>query len=291
MEILVLKAILSGLIVGAIYGLIGASLNLLYGVLRVVNFAHGEFVVAGAYFAFTLLHVLQIGPFWGLPLAFFAFFAVGCVFYLAVIPRLLTSDDPETSSFLVMFGIGLMLTATMLALFEADPRTLGYRFDPIFVRMGDFVFPTSRLVVLAMTILMICAMWFGLYKTDYGRALRAAIMNRDAIQIVGVDIEKLSMFTFGGAAGLAAVTGVLIAIVFPAFSPFIGPDYTLIGFIVIVLGGLGNPIGGLLGGIIFGLTEQIASVFVSQSVAFSLGFVMMIAVIALRPQGMLNRGK
>jgi branched-chain amino acid transport system permease protein len=291
MEILVLKAVLSGLTVGAIYGLIGASLNLLYGVLRVVNFAHGEFVVAGAYFAFTLLHFMGIGPFWGLPLAFISFFALGCLFYLAVIPRLLTSDDPETSSFLVMFGISLMLTATMLALFEADPRTLGYRFDPIFVRFGDIVFPTSRLVVLAITAMIIAAMWFGLYKTDYGRALRAAIMNRDAVQIVGVDIEKLSMLTFGGAAGLAAVTGVLIAMVFPAFSPFIGPDYTLIGFIVIVLGGLGNPIGGLLGGVIFGLTEQVASVFVSQSIAFSLGFMMMIAVIAFRPQGLLNRSK
>lgn len=291
MEILVLKAVLSGLTVGAIYGLIGASLNLLYGVLRVVNFAHGEFVVAGAYFAFTLLHFLGIEPFWGLPLAFAAFFAIGCVFYLVVIPRLLTSDDPETSSFLVMFGISLMLTATMLAFFEADPRTLGYRFDPIFVRIGEIVIPTSRLVVLTITALIILAMWFGLYKTDYGRALRAAIMNRDAVQIVGVNIEKLSMFVFGGAAGLAAVTGVLVAMVFPAFSPFIGPDYTLIGFIVIVLGGLGNPIGGLLGGIIFGLTEQIASVFVSQSIAFSLGFAIMIAVITFRPQGLLNESK
>lgn len=288
MEILLIKAIFTGLIVGSVYGLIGCSLNILYGVLRVVNFAHGEFIIAGAYFSLVLYQTFGIVPLAAIPIGFAVFFVVGWILYYLIMPRLMRSDDPETASFLVMFGVSLMLTALMLVIFEADPRSLGFSFDPLFVRVGELVMPTSRLVVIGVTVVIVALLTFGLYYTDHGRAIRAAIMNRDAVQIVGVNIHRLSAAAFGLAIGLAGVTGILVAMVFPAFSPFIGPDYTLIGFIVIVLGGLGNPIGGLLGGLIFGLTEQVASVYFSHSFAFAIGFAMMIAVIVWRPSGLLS---
>lgn len=289
MEILFLKAVINGLVVGAIYGLIGAGLNILYGVLRVVNFAHGEFIVVGSFVAYVMWDQFGLSPFYALPVGMAAFFVAGCAFYRILIPRLLRSDDPETSSFLVMFGISLMLTATMLFLFEADPRSLNFALDPLFVKFGKLTLPTSRIAVLGITVLIVIGLTWLIYYTDTGRALRAAIQNRDAVQIVGADIGTLSMMAFGIAASLAGSAGILVAMVFPAFSPFIGPDYTLVGFIVIVIGGLGNPIGGLIGGLLFGLIEQVGTVMFSQSIAFAFGFAMMIAVIAVRPEGLLAR--
>lgn len=285
MELLVLNAAITGIVVGSIYGLIGVSLNILYGVLRVVNFAHGELVIAGAFFSLVLNDAFGIPPVFAAPFSFLAFFAVGWVFYYLVMPSLSRSDDPETSSFLVMFGVSIMLTAAMLMIFEADPHSIDFQFDPLFVRLSAIVLPTSRIFVLAMTVAIVGLLAYLVYFTDAGRALRATTMNRDAVQIVGVNLHRISAAAFGLALGLAGVTGTLVSLVFPAFTPFIGAEYTLIGFVVIVLGGLGNPVGGLVGGILFGVAEQMASVFVSSSHALAFGFAIMIAVILWRPSG------
>jgi len=151
------------------------------------------------------------------------------------------------------------------------------------------VIPTAQLVALAVGALLILGLTAFLYRTLAGKALRAAIMNRDAIQIVGVNIDRLSALAFGLAVGLGAVTGVLIALVFPAFGPFSGLDFTLIGFVVIVLGGLGHPVGAILGGIVFGIAEQLAIVFMPQSMSPVVGFVILVATIMLRPAGLFGR--
>ena len=127
--------------------------------------------------------------------------------------------------------------------------------------------------------------WF-LFRTLPGKALRAAAMNREAIQIVGVNIVRLSALAFALAFGLAGVTGVLIALVFPAFSPFSGGEYSIIGFIVIVLGGLGNPIGALIAGVFFGIAEQMATVFLPQALAQIVGFALLVATVLVRPTGL-----
>ncbi len=289
MEILVIQGLINGLIVGMIYGLVGVGLNVIFGVLRVVNFAHGEFVILGAYFAYFALRGLGLDPLVALPFAFIAFMALGMALYFLLIPRLARSDDPETSSLLVMFGVSIMLGALMLLVFEADSRSLGFSIEPLFVRIGPIVIPTVRIIALAIVIAIVCALAWFLYRTLPGKALRAIIMNRDAIQIVGVNIEWLSAIAFGIGIGLAAITGVLVAMIFPAFGPFAGVDYTLIGFIVIVLGGLGHPIGALIGAILFGVTEQVASVFFNPSIALIIGFMLLIAVIFIRPSGLLGK--
>jgi branched-chain amino acid transport system permease protein len=290
-EILILNGLVNGLIVGALYSLIGCSLNVLYGVLRVVNFAHGEFIIAGSFFGYVLFSQLGLHPLLSAPLAAVAFYAVGHAFYYLLVPRLARSDDPETSSFLMMYGIALMLAAAMLMIFEADTRALDFRFTPISVQIGVLYVPTARLVALAVNLVVAALLTWFLYFTLHGKALRAAIMNRDAIQIVGVNIHRLSAMAFGIAVGLAGITGVMISLVFPAFGPFAGPEYTLIGFIVIVLGGLGHPLGALVGGIIFGLTEQLATVFLPQAMAPIVGFSILIVVIFLRPTGLFGKAQ
>jgi branched-chain amino acid transport system permease protein len=287
-EILVLNGFVNGLIVGGIYALIGMSLTLLYGVLRIVNFAHGEFVIGGSFVAYVLFSSLGLPPLVSLPIAALAFFAAGWGAYYLLIPRLARSDDPEIMSFLMMYGVSIALSAVMLLVFEADSRSIDYSFSPISMKLGPIYVSTARVVAFGVTLALAAALTAFLYRTLTGKALRAAIMNREAIQIVGVDVVKLSAFAFALAAAIAGVTGVLVALVFPAFNPFSGAEYSIIGFIVVVLGGLGNPVGALLAGILYGLAEQLATVFLPQAMAPIVGFGILVAVILVRPTGILG---
>ena len=286
MELLILNGIVNGLIVGGVYALVGVSLTLLYGVLRVVNFAHGEFVIAGSFFAYVLFTNLNVPPLLALPVAAVAFFAAGWGLYYVLIPRLSRSDDPELMSFLMFYGVSITAAALMLLLFEADSRSIDYSFTPISVQVGQIYVSTARLVALAITAVISAALALFLFRTLPGKALRAAIMNPEAIQIVGVDIVRLSAFAFALATALAGVTGVLVALVFPAFNAFSGTEYTIIAFIVVVLGGLGNPVGALLAGVLFGLAEQMATVFLPQALAQIVGFAILVGTIFLRPSGL-----
>jgi branched-chain amino acid transport system permease protein len=288
MELLILNGLVNGLIVGGIYALVGVSLTLLYGVLRVVNFAHGEFVIAGSFLAFVLFSGFGVPPLLAVPIAAVAFFAAGWGLYYVLIPRLARSDDPELMSFLMFYGVSIAAAALMLLLFEADSRTIDYTFTPVSMQVGPIYVSTARLVALAITVVVSVALALFLFKTLPGKALRAAIMNPEAIMIMGVDIVRLSAFAFALAAALAGVTGVLIALVFPAFNPFSGAEYTIIAFIVVVLGGLGNPVGALLAGVLFGLAEQMATVFLPQAMAQIVGFLILVGTIFFRPSGILG---
>ena len=289
METLVLIGLVNGFVVGGVYALIGISLTLLYGVLRIVNFAHGEFVIGGSFLAYVLFNSLGIQPLLALPIAAASFFVLGWGAYYLLIPRLSRSDDPETMSFLMMYGASLALAAFMLLLFEADSHSIDYAFTPISMQVGPIYVSTARLVALAITIVISLALSWFLFFTLPGKALRAAIMNREAIQIVGVDVVKLSAFAFALASALAGVTGVLVALVFPAFNAFSGAEYSIIGFIVVVLGGLGNPVGALLAGILYGLAEQLSTVFLPQALAQIVGFAILVGTILVRPTGLLGR--
>jgi branched-chain amino acid transport system permease protein len=288
MELLILSGLVNGLIVGGVYALIGLSLTLLYGVLRIVNFAHGEFVIGGSFVAYLLFTGLGVPPLIALPIAAVTFFAAGWVAYYLLIPRLSRSDDPESMSFLMMYGMSIALAAVMLLLFEADSRSIDYSFSPVSMKIGPLYVSTARLVAFGVTIAISLVLAWFLFRTLPGKALRGAIMNREAIQIVGVDIVKLSALAFALATALAGVTGVLVALVFPAFNPFSGPEYSIIGFIVVVLGGLGNPVGALIAGILYGLAEQLATVFLPQALAQIVGFAILVGTILVRPSGILG---
>ena len=300
-SILLINALIGGLVFGAIYALIGASLNVMMGVLRVVNFAHGEFVLIGSFIAYSVLSLTGLNPLFALPIvAIFMFFA-GVAAYFLLIPRLQQSDDPETSSFLLMFGVSLMLVSTITWIYGADIRPVNFSFEPVNItlftiadaygegRDGKVLVPTARLVALGINLAIIAAMTWFVYCTLMGKALRGAIMNRDAIQVVGIDVDKLSAGAFGLAAALAGITGVILTLVIPSVDPNGGAPLTLFAFVVIVIGGLGHPIGALIAGMLFGLVEQFANVLLPQSAAQMVGFIMLVAVVMLKPEGLFGR--
>lgn len=300
-EVLLLNAAIGGIVFGAVYALIGCSLNVLAGVLRVINFAHGEFIIAGSFFAYVLFTAFALNPLYALPLCAVVFYFAGRVLYYLLVPRLAKSDEPETSSFLLMFGVSLMMVSVMTWIFEADIRPFNFSFEPINVtfftiqdaygegRHGRILVPTARLVALGINAIIIMGLTWFFYRTLPGKALRAATMDREAVQIVGINIHKLSSIAFGLATALAGVTGVLLAVVVPSIDPNGGPDIALIGFIVIVLGGLGHPVGALVAGILFGFVEQFSNVMLQQAAAQMVGFIILVAVILVRPSGLFGK--
>lgn len=301
-EVLLWNAAIGGIVFGAVYALIGCSLNVLAGVLRVINFAHGEFVIAGSFFAYALFTSFGLHPLLALPLCTVAFFFAGQAMYYVLVPRLARSDEPETSSFLLMFGVSLMLVSVITWIFEADIRPMNFTFEPINItlftiedaygpgRTGRVLVPTARLVALAVNGVIIAGLTWFFFRTLPGKALRAATMNREAIQITGINIHRLSALAFGLATALAGITGVVLALVVPSIDPNGGADIALIGFIVIVLGGLGHPVGALAGGVLFGFVEQFSNVLLPQAAAQMVGFIILVIVVFLRPQGIFGKG-
>jgi branched-chain amino acid transport system permease protein len=282
MTALVAHGILNGLIVGGVYALIGLSLTILYGALRVLNFAHGQMVITGAFAAYALVKATGLSPIAVAPIVAALFYAGGWAGYYLLIPRLARGDDPETMSFLLTYGLSLAITAALVLVFEADSRSIDFTFEPVSLQIGPVYVATARIVAFGIALLLAAALAWFLFRTLPGKALRAISMNPEAIGLVGLNVAKLSAAAFGLASAIAGVAGVLVAMVFPAFSPFAGDFYSVLGFIIIVLGGLGNPLGAMAAGALYGMVEALSTVFFQQALAQIIGFLLLVGVIAWR---------
>lgn len=286
---MVVQAALSGFLVGIIYGLIGIGMNIIYGVMRIVNFAHGEFMILAAYLTFTMNHYLGVNALGSIIVIVPLFFITGVLLYRLIGTRLQLSDDPEMASFLTFFGFSLVITSGILIVWNADPRSIPFPFERLSIFIGDIFVPMGRLLSAGLCVVVIVALSLFLYRTYTGKAVRAIIQNREAISILGIDERRLSAIVFGIGLALVAVAGSLITLTFPAITPVMGQSYTLIAFVVIVLGGLGTPLGALFGGVVYGLAESVSSVFMPVAFSPVVAFVILILMVMVRPQGLLGK--
>jgi branched-chain amino acid transport system permease protein len=286
---LLLTAIVSGVLVGMVYGLVGAGLNLIFGVMRVVNFAHGDFLMLAAFATYGLNVLFGIDPLVALGVIVPLFFGIGVVTYYTTVPKLLQAEDPETASLLAYFGVSLVLSGGIFAIWGAEPRGIPYPYETAFLKVGIVYLPVGRLVAFTIAFVSALALLYFLYRTYLGKALRATMQHRQAIQLFGVNTYRLSALAFGIGILLSGVAGTVILLVFPYISHAVGIEYTLIAFVVIMLGGLGNPLGALVGGLLYGLVENISTVFLPASMSPVVAFLVLIAVVMTRPQGLLIR--
>jgi branched-chain amino acid transport system permease protein len=286
---LLVTAIVSGLLVGMVYGLVGAGLNLIFGVMRVVNFAHGEFLMLAAFATYWLNGLLGMDPLVSLSVVVPLFFGLGVGMYYTTVPRLLRAEDPETASLLAYFGVALAFSGGVFAVWGAEPRGIPYPYETAFLKVGMVYLPVGRLVAFAVALVGAMGLLYFLYRTYLGKALRATIQHRQAIQLCGVNTYRLSALAFGIGIVLAGMAGTVILLVFPYISHAMGIGYTLIAFVVIMLGGLGNPLGALAGGLLYGLVENISTVFLPASMSPVVAFLVLIVIIMVRPQGLLAR--
>jgi branched-chain amino acid transport system permease protein len=281
----------SGLLLGGLYALIAVGLNLQYGLMRVLNVAHGELLMIGGYLTY-LLHVHQgVNPLVSLLVTGPAVFAFGVAVHWLLYRRLLrqqrTREELEASSLLLSFGLLFIVQNAALLLWSADMR--GYQFlDRPFHLLGA-VFPANRVVAFAMAALVTALLFAFLRGTLVGSALRALMQDPVGARLMGVNVPRAHALCFGLGVGLAAVSGSLISMLFD-LTPFMGLPYTITALVVIILGGLGSVGGSLLAGLLLGVVESVGVYLTAPDLRMVISYGVLSLVLVLRPYGLFNAG-
>jgi branched-subunit amino acid ABC-type transport system permease component len=276
----ILASIIDGVLVGLVYGLAAMGLTLIWGVMDVINLTHGTMVVAGMMGLYLLVNALGISPYLTLPPVLIGGFFVGVALYWIAIHRMvgrppLMSLLSTFSVNLILIGIGTAVWGT--ALFNVEVSLPGFS-------LGRYTFPGAHILAAVLAAVIAAALYFFLHYTRIGKALRAVANNREAAELVGIPTTRLLAIAVGTGVALAGVAGMLIGTLFP-FTILSGDGYQLKGFIVTVLGGFGNPVGALLGGIALGVLEGAVTPFVPVSWTLVIEFALFVLVLIAFPNG------
>ncbi|HYM90890.1 MAG TPA: branched-chain amino acid ABC transporter permease [bacterium] len=277
------QVVVSGLLAGALYGMVALGLGLIFGVMRVINIAHGTLLTLGAYTTFWWFHLLGVNPYLSLLVSMPLMFLLGVVLQRTLVARVV--DAPELSSLLLTFGISIALVNGMRLAFTSNLRSVEFLTGSIVV--GEIALSKSRLIAFAFAVALTALASWVIQRTKVGKAIRATSQSRDLAMFCGIDVARVRLYAFGIASALAAAGGSLVAVMV-AIQPEMGQGYTFKSFLVIVLGGAGNYPGALLGGLLLGLVEQLSSLFLTTQVSEAVAYVLLVLVLLLRPQGLLG---
>ncbi|MBI3636666.1 MAG: branched-chain amino acid ABC transporter permease [Candidatus Rokubacteria bacterium] len=277
------QVVISGILAGALYAMVALGLALIFGVMRILNIAHGPLLMLGAYATFFLYQALGINPYLTIPLSMLLLFGLGVLLQRTLVFRVV--DAPELSSLLLTFGISIALVNLAQLVFTSDLRAIEFLTGSYL--MGPFAFSKSRLVAFAVAAAVTAIVFLFLQRTRLGKAIRATSQSREVAMVCGIDVERIHLVTFGIAAALAAAGGGLIAVIV-AIQPEMGQVWTFKSFLVIVLGGAGNYPGALVGGMLLGLIEQMASLFLTTQLSEVVAYILLVVVLLVRPSGILG---
>jgi branched-chain amino acid transport system permease protein len=276
----IIASTIDGVLIGSVYGLAAMGLTLIWGVMDVVNLTHGAVIVGGMFALYLLTSAVGVPTYAALPPILMGGFLFGILLYWIAVHRMIGRPPlmillSTFSMNLVLVGLGTAIWGTML--FNVPVTLPG-------VALGRYTFPGTHILAAVLTAAMAALLYLFLYQTRIGKAIRAVADNREAAELSAIPTTRVLSFTFGLGVGLAAVAGMLIATLFP-FTVLAGDAYQLKSFVVTVLGGLGNPAGALLGGILLGLIEGLAAPFMPVSWTLVIEFVLFIIVLILLPGG------
>jgi branched-chain amino acid transport system permease protein len=279
--------IVYGLFVGGIYGIAAVGLALAFGVMNVLNIAHGELLMFGGYISFWLFSVLGIDPFVSLVVCIPALFGIGLLLDRLVYRHVarLRGEAKIKNSLLISFGLVLILQNVAIRLFTADERTTQVSYFGQGINLFGIALPYTRLMGLVIALVTILALHLFLQRTDAGKAIRATAEDWEAAELAGINVQRVYMLTFALGAALAGIAGTLVSIT-SSIAPSIGLDWTLKALIVVVLAGTGSIIGAFPAGLLLGLVEALSSIFISASYREVVGLVIFLLVLLIRPQGL-----
>jgi len=280
---LLLPSLLNGVLTGGVYVLLALGLTLIYGVLHIVNFAHGSLLMVAMFGAWLLATQAGIDPYYALPLMIAAMFVFGWLLYAGVIGRVSRGDD--RSILLATLGISVVLDNLALVLFTGDTRTIEtpYSFD--MVDLGAVTVPTAKLISFGFALILAVVLWAFMTLTDTGRAIRAVAKEPDGARLVGIRPQRMFALAYGiGVACLGAAACLLL----PSFyvSPGVGNVFVLLAFTIVVLGGMGSFPGAVLGGLLIGVTESVGGLYLGESLGPICVPLVFIAVLLLKPTGL-----
>jgi len=287
MTILLQNAIF-GALVGGLYGVAAVGLALAFGVLKMLNVSHGELIMLGGYLSFWLFTLWGVDPFVSTALWVPLMFVVGMLIYRFLLKRIVTGD--ELNSLLYTAGLSLLIANLALLAWTGDYRTLNLPYAVPPMRPFGITLPVPLTIAFGMAALITLALYFFLSRTDTGRAVRATSQNREAAALMGINVERIAMITFGLGTALAAAAGVLLVPSLYLY-PTVGEILIVKCFVIVVLGGLGSVPGAIAGGVLLGLVESLGAVYVSVAYKDTIGFVIFLLVLLFRPQGLFGVGR
>ncbi len=283
---LYLNVITGGLLTGLVYGLMALGLSAIFGVMRIVNFAHGDMMVAAMYAALVLFNVQGITPLAALPIVAGGLFLVGYVLQRLLVNRLIQAT--EHIQFLALLGVAMVITNGMLMAFGPDAQgvLLDYSFDSY--SFGPLILDKVRVIAAVVAGMAALLLWAFFAYTRIGKAIRACADNLTGARVVGLDVDRLYAVTFGVGAACVGVAGCLLLMLVDVH-PHLSTDYTLLGFIIVIVGGLGSLGGALLGGVVIGLAEALGGVLVEPSLKSMFSFGLLILILLIRPEGLMGK--
>lgn len=282
-------ALIGGILYGIFFSLIAIGLNLIFGVMRMINLAHGQFIVLGALCTCVLANRLNLNPLFGIPMSIIAAVIIGYPLYYAVVPRLQMSRDPEMLSFILFFGIAQILESLTVMAFGPDQRSLpGDALGSGSISVFGQAFPDNWWVAAAVSVLAIVGLYVFFKHTKLGYATRAIMANRSEASATGINVSQVSALAFVIGLALAGMAGTFVPYLLGSVSPSDGNNLTTTSFAIIIIGSLGNPLGTVLGGLVFGLGSMLMQTYYS-SWSNLVPYVLLVVIVLIRPSGLLGR--
>jgi len=285
MDLLLAQTIANGLLIGAIYGLAALGLTLVWGIMDVVNLAHGEFVLFGAYLTFVLFSqrgaLGGVNPLLSLLMVVPAGLLFGAFLYRALLQRVV--GQPALTTLLLTFGLSILFNNVLLNWFGPDVRIVRWAQGSLVI--GGVALPWTRLIAFALVIVVALCLFVFLQRSYAGKAIRAVMQDAEAAAALGIDTQRVLTTAFAVGTMLAMVAGVLVSVAL-SFSPANGVQFSVTSFVICVVGGLGRPLGAMIGGIIVGLVESFTGVFITQAYTPAMVSLLLIGFLLVRPVGL-----
>lgn len=286
--LLFVQSLISGILVGGVYALIGIGLTIIFGVMRIINFAHGDIMMIGMYLTFNLFTLAGVDPFLSLAVCIPVMFLFGGLLQKVFINRILTALPQN--QILLTIGLGLVMSNTMMLIYTSDYKILTTDYSSSsFSLLGISVSQPLAISFIITAVITAILYWF-LMETDMGQAIRATAQDRQAAQLMGINVKRMSIIAFGLGSALAGTAGALISPTYYIF-PQIGSTFTLKAFVITVLGGMGSVIGATLGGILIGIAESLGAVYISSGWKEVLVYVIFLLVLLFKPSGLLGKSR
>jgi branched-chain amino acid transport system permease protein len=277
------QAVVNGLLIGGIYALVSTGVTLIFGVVKIVNFAQGEFVMIGMYITYFLATVFGIDPVISLIVSMPVLFVIGMLLQHFLIRRVLgLGDMPQI---FLTFALSLLLMNLALLLFTANYRTVHTSYSEMTLYLGPLYFPVAKLIAFVLAMALSAVLWVFLHTTDLGKAMRAAAQKPDVAMLMGINPNRVFAVAFGISLALAGAAGSLLMPFYPAY-PLAGQTFVLMAFVAVVLGTLGNVTGALIASLMMGVAESLGIQFVGADSGLIVVFGMLLATLALRPSGL-----
>src|SRR5215469_6599998 len=277
------QAVINGLLIGGVYALVSIGVTLIFGVVKIVNFAQGEFVMIGMYISFFLATRFGVDPLASLVVSMPVLFIVGVLLQHFLIRRVLgLGDMPQI---FLTFALSLLLLNVALMLLTANYRTVQTPYTEAALHLGEIYVPVAKLIAFVVAMALSTLLWVFLHATDLGKAMRAAAQNRDVAMLMGINPDRVFAVAVGVALALAGAAGSLLMPFYPAY-PMVGQVFVLMAFVAVVLGTLGNVTGALIASLMMGVAESLGIQFIGADSGLIVVFLMLLLTLAVRPQGL-----